>query len=89
MYNEFSQPAPIIFGRGAISILGERIKEMGCNKVMLIFEKGIEDAGIITRAVASLDAAGVNYVKFSGVTADPSDRVVDEAGKAALRAGAD
>ena len=89
MYNEFSQPAPIIFGCGAISILGEKIKEMGCKKVMLIFEKGIEDAGIITRAVASLDAAGVNYVKFSGVTADPSDSVVDEAGKAALAAGAD
>lgn len=89
MYREFSQPAPIIFGRGALSVLGEKIKDMGCKKAMLICEKGIEDAGIAAKATAILDSAGVSYSVFNGVHADPPDSTVDEAGQAALREGAD
>ena len=89
MYNEFSQPAPIFFGCGAISILGERIKALGCSKAMLIYEKGIEDAGIISRAIECLKDSGVQYATFDGVIADPSDSVVDKAGKAALDWGVD
>ena len=89
MYREFSQPAPIIFGRGAISVLGEKAKEIGCKKVLIICEKGIEDAGIVDKAIASLKVAGIGYSVFNGVVADPSDSVVDEAGQAALSEGAD
>ncbi|MDR0489921.1 MAG: iron-containing alcohol dehydrogenase [Oscillospiraceae bacterium] len=89
MYQTFSQPAPIIFGRGAISILGEKIKELGCRKVLLVCEKGVEGAGIIAKAAKSLDAAGINYATFNGVISDPTDSVVDEGGKVALEAGID
>lgn len=89
MYPVFSQPAPVIFGRGSISILGEKIREMGCRKALIICEQGIVDAGIIKKATASLETAGIGYEVFSGVLADPPDSSVDEAGKAALEAGAD
>ena len=89
MYREFSQPAPIVFGCGAISILGDRIKAMGCKKALIICEKGIEDAGIVAKATAALDASGVEYTVFSGVVADPPDSIVDEAGRIALDIGAD
>lgn len=89
MYPEFSIPAPIIFGNGAVSILGERVKDMGCKKVMLVCEKGVEDAGIVKKAAASLESAGVEYVIFNGVVADPPDSTVDEAGSIALREGVD
>ena len=89
VYQEFSQPAPIVFGCGAISVLGEKVKEKGCKKVLIVCEKGIEDAGIVAKATASLDAAGVEYVIFSGVLADPPDSIVDEAGELALKEGVD
>ena len=89
MYREFSQPAPVIFGCGSISVLGERISAMGCKKALLICEKGIEEAGIITKAAASLEAAGLAYSVFNGVLADPPDSIVDEAGNTATREGAD
>ena len=89
MYREFSQPAPIIFGCGAISVLGEKIKEKGCKKALVICEKGIEDAGIVQKAAASLKAGAIEFVVFNGVFADPPDSVVDEAGELALRENVD
>ena len=89
MHIEFSQAAPVVFGRGAISILGERIKGMGCKKALIVCEKGIEDAGIVAKAVQILEAAGIEYAVFNGVLADPPDHVVDEAGELALREGVD
>ena len=89
MYNEFAQPAPIIFGCGAISVLGEKVKEKGCKKALVICEKGIEDAGIIAKATSVLEASGVEYVVFNGVLADPPDSIIDQAGDIALREGVD
>ena len=89
MFKQFSPQAPVIFGCGAISILGEKVKEQGGKKALIICEKGIEDAGIVAKATASLDAAGIEYSVFNGVVSDPPDTTVDEAGQAALSAGAD
>ena len=89
MYIEFSQTTPVIFGRGSISILGEKVSGMGCKKALIICEKGIEDAGIVAKATEILKAAGVEYAVYNGVLADPPDNIVDEAGETALREGAD
>jgi len=89
MYHEFSMPSPVIFGSGAISVLGEKVKEKGCKKVLIICEKAIEDAGVVAKAIKSLDAAGIGHVVYNGVVADPPDSIVDEAGELAKREGAD
>ena len=89
MYQEFSIPAPIIFGCGSISVLGEKVKEKGCKKALIISEKGIVDAGIVAKATAVLEDAGIEYEVYSGVQADPPDSIVDEAGQLALQLGVD
>ena len=89
MYQKFAQPAPIIFGCGSLSVLGEEVKALGCKKILLISEKGIEEAGIVAKATKVLESAGVGFAVFAGVTADPPDSVVDQAGKVALQEGAD
>ncbi|MCL2401694.1 MAG: iron-containing alcohol dehydrogenase [Oscillospiraceae bacterium] len=85
----FSMPAPVIFGRGAIAELGTQAKALGVKKALLIFEKGVEDAGIAQKAAESLRAAGVECATFNGVHPDPTDSVADLAGETALREGCD
>lgn len=89
MYRQFSQQAPIIFGCGAITVLGEKVRELGCKKVMLACEAGIEAAGIVEKAAESLRGAGIGFAVFNGVKSDPTDEIVDEGAALALSAGAD
>lgn len=79
MYMQYSQPAPVIFGWGALSILGDKIKERGCKKALLVFDKGIREAGIADKAFSVLRTAGVEYVPFGDVVSDPPDEIVDQA----------
>ena len=89
MFNEFSQPAPVIFGAGSLSILGEKVKALGCKKALCIYDKGVEASNISTRAVKILTDAGIECVTFNGVLADPTDSIVDAAGDVAKAAGID
>ena len=89
MFNEFSQPAPVIFGAGSLSILGEKVKALGCKKALCVYDKGIEAAQISSKAVKILTDAGIECVTFNGVIADPTDGVIDAAGKVAKAAGVD
>jgi len=89
MYFDFKIPAPIIFGVGAISVLGEKVKGFGCKKILIVTEKPIEDAGIVAYATRSLDAADIGYAIYNGVVADPHDALIDEAYAVAKREGCD
>lgn len=78
MYRQYSQPSTVIFGCGAVAVLGDKVKELGCKKAMCIFDEGIEKAGITEKAFESLKAAGVDYAAFNGVVSDPPIEVVDK-----------
>lgn len=83
MYYEYDQLVPVIFGNGAIRSLGEKVKELGCRKVMLVYDNGVKAAGIASKAAASLEDAGVDFVIYDKVSADPADVLVNECGKMA------
>jgi 1,3-propanediol dehydrogenase len=85
----FSQPAPVIFGRGAIGALGGSVSGFGCRRALVIYDEGIERAGIARRAADALTRAGVDCVTFGRVVSDPSVAIVDEAGELAVAEGCD
>lgn len=89
MLCEYMQLTPVLFGEGAIAQLGEKAAAMGCKKAMCVFDAGVKMAGIAEKATASLDAAGIEYIIFDRVAADPPDYLMDEAGKLAKDAGVD
>lgn len=80
---QYRQIAPVTFGCGAIQLLGQQAKELGCTKVILVFDKGVEEAGIPAKAIASLQEAGIDYVTYNKVIADPPQEIVNEAGNLA------
>lgn len=88
-YHQYNPSCPVIAGCGAVSVLGEKVKEYGCNKPLICCDEGIVNAGIVKKVTDRLDAAGIEYGVFSGVHPDPSAELVDEAVEAALKIGAD
>jgi len=89
MVYQYDQLVPVFFGDGAIDLLGEKVKELGCTKVMCVYDGGVKAAGIAPRAEAALKAAGIEYVVYDRIESDPSDKLVDECGLMAKEAGVD
>lgn len=83
MQFDFTKKPPIFFGPGSVSLVGEKAKSFGWNKVILIFDKGVKAVGIVDKVTASLDSASVEYVEFDKVLPDPADVIIEEAAEIA------
>lgn len=89
MVYKYNQLVPVIFGNGAIAQLGEKVKELGCKKVICVYDGGVKAAGIAPKAEASLKAAGIDYVIYDKIQSDPADFLVDECAALARESGVD
>ena len=85
----FSSPNPVLYGAGTAALAGERFKQLGCKKVLVVYDKGIKAAGIVEKVTGSIEKAGINYVCFDGVIADVPDYSVNEAAAFAISEAVD
>jgi choline dehydrogenase len=65
----------MVHGMGAISSLGELVRELGVKRPFLLTDRGVVSAGLADRALECLDNAFV----FDGVRANPDVELVEEA----------
>ncbi|MDR3278210.1 MAG: iron-containing alcohol dehydrogenase [Oscillospiraceae bacterium] len=89
MSSIWSAPNPILFGRGISSQTGEKLREYGCKKALVIYDAGVKNAGITDKIINSIHSAGIETVLFGDVQADPPDWSVEAAGALGVAAGAD
>ena len=80
MNSNFDCPNKILFGRGNSALIGEKLTELGCKKVLAVYDKGIKAAGVADKILDLIKAAGIEIVVFDKVEADPPDYLVNEAG---------
>ncbi len=81
---DYSVKAPVLYGVGAIKLLGERAKGFGATKVMLVCDPNLS-ADIYDKAIDSVKTAGLDYVLFKGTKPDAPMEVIDECGELALK----
>ena len=86
---EFQTPRSTLVGSGSSARLGELARQLRCQTIFLVTDKGVEQAGLLTPALASLAAAGVAVTVYSDVQADPPAAIVMAAVDAAVSAKAD
>jgi len=84
----FNTTPEIHFGSGKIAALGDIVRPR-MQRPVLICDKGVVSAGLITPAVASLHEAGLDVLVCDKVTADPPEAMVLEALKVARAHKAD
>ncbi|MGE0847731.1 MAG: iron-containing alcohol dehydrogenase [Flavobacteriaceae bacterium] len=80
----FNTAAGIQFGEGAISTLGETARRRIGERVLLVTDPGMVATGLVERARQALEAAGVGVELYGDVEADPPERVVLAAARAAV-----
>jgi alcohol dehydrogenase len=79
-YNVF---VPSLMGCGASLRTGLKVRELGCKKVLVVYDKGLKAVGISDTIVENLRNAGIETVCFDGVLPDPPDTMVEEAAEIA------
>ncbi|MBM7095350.1 MULTISPECIES: iron-containing alcohol dehydrogenase [Alteribacter] len=80
-YHTFEIPTTIKHGIGAIEHIGEEVKALGSDKVLLVTDPGIYDAGVVNPVIEHLEKSGVDVVVFNKVEPNPPVRLVSEGSK--------
>lgn len=78
---EFKLQSRLIFGAGTIKRLGELARELNFRRTLLVADRGLVDSGHVDEALAPLQAAGVDVVRFHDFEVNPDTRMI-EAGRA-------
>ena len=89
MESIFNSPNPILFGVGAAARTGLELQKLGCKKVLAVFDKGVEQAGVAEKVLKAIRDAGVDVVVYNNVQADPPVWSVEEAGALGVKEGID
>jgi choline dehydrogenase len=85
----FEVPTVVKHAPGAIECLADQIRALGSKRPMLVTDKGLVNAGLVSEATNVLDAANVDYVLFDGVVANPPIELVDNAAELFKAEGCD
>jgi alcohol dehydrogenase len=86
---ELASPTRLVFGPGTLSRVGELARELGFRRTLLVADPGIVAAGFAARATASLEAASVVSLTFSGFDHDPTSAMADAGASVGRAAGVD
>lgn len=76
--NAFMMLIPQFIDVGISSKTGEKLKEMGCTKVLVMYDKGVEAAGITEKIIDAIRHEGIEVVTSNRVEADPTDLIITE-----------
>ncbi|MEG2175910.1 MAG: iron-containing alcohol dehydrogenase, partial [Oscillibacter sp.] len=73
-----------MFGNGCRSMAGQKARELGITKVMVVTDKNILATGLVDAIIGGIQGVGLPYVLYDGVVPDPTDTCIDEGAKIAL-----
>jgi alcohol dehydrogenase class IV len=85
----WSYPTRIVFGAGAASETGNEAKRIGATKALIVTDKGVVGAGLLSPVEVALRKAGVVAATFAGVDPNPIEKNVHDGVRAFREAGAD
>lgn len=67
----FKQEIPQYVGLGVSKLVGDKLEELGCKKVMLIMDKGVEASSVPQKIINLIKAKGIEVITNSDVLPDP------------------
>lgn len=86
---EFYTASKIVFGCGEIKRLPELAEGFGSHFLVVTGGSSIEKSGVLGRLVDGLKSVGKKVTVHSGITGEPTPKIVDEAVEAGKTAGVD
>jgi 4-hydroxybutyrate dehydrogenase len=84
----WSYPTRILFGAGSVKSCGSEAKALGIDRVLLVTDPGVLQAGLHRSVEASLAASGISFEVFSKLSSNPTEAEVEEGAVAYRQCGA-
>ena len=81
MAREFIVPGSIVTGSGALDMAKESLGRLG-KKAMIVTDQVMIQLGNCAKVEEALKSQGVEYVIFSGITGEPTDKMIEAINKA-------
>ena len=78
--SSWNSPNRVLYGTGSAKTVGQQLVKFGCKKVIVVYDKGIEAAGIVAKILGYIEEAGIETVKYGGCLSDAPDYTINEAG---------
>ena len=75
----YTQLDPVLFGSGTVAAAGDKAKEIGITKAMVVSDEGVEKAGHVETLTGALKEAGLEYIVWAKAEKDCPDQTVAEA----------
>ena len=88
-YYTFSTVSDIHIGAGASVHLAEICQKLNITKPLIVTDAGIVKFGLLTNALNSLDADGIQHTLYSDVQADPAESIILEATELCIKKACD
>jgi alcohol dehydrogenase class IV len=85
----FRTTKAVLVEAGSSARISDFVTELGARSVLIVTDKGIEAAGLLAPALASLKAKNIRADLFTEVLADPPEDVVMKAVQLAQQSGAE
>ena len=79
----------IVMGAGALKQLADEVKALKADKILIVTDQGLIDAGLVKKAKDILEKAGIKCAVFGEVEADPRYEIVAECVEMVRRENAD
>jgi alcohol dehydrogenase class IV len=77
----FSIAPQVIFGQGASQQIGDKCKELGAQKVLIVTDKGIIQSALDKKLAPHLEKAGIKYSLFDEVEPNPTSASIEKGGE--------
>jgi alcohol dehydrogenase class IV len=75
----WEMPVKLVVGPGCSKMAGQEFKKLGGSKALIVTDRGVEGAGVLSGILESLDGADFPYTIFNGVEPNPSIDCVQKA----------
>ena len=74
---DFHPRTRVVFGPGTLAKLGRTARDLGVRRVLLVADQGVVGAGHVARAIAALEADGVEPIPFHDFDQNPDTAMVE------------
>lgn len=87
--NLFISPNKVIYGNGTVNLVGKEAEQFGAKKALIVTDKGVTKADLLTGVQDSLKAQKIDFQIFDQIEAEAPARNIDDGAKMAVDYGAD